>query len=105
MTTYRLATQPDDYDTCRLFVPGKFGFPTILAERDGELLGFLGTHPRDDAVVVGPIFVREDKRGTGFIALRLIESYEKVLHAAGVSEYLLSADPEDEIILLGELLS
>ena len=101
MTTYRLANSPADFKACHKLVKaeslkGKLSSPTILAERDGELLGFFATQKNPAAVIAGPMIVREDKRGSGFIMVRLIEAYEKVLWKAGVRKYFITTDPERE---------
>lgn len=64
-------------------------FPTILAEEDGELIGFLSTLPRKDAVVVGRVVAPSP-----FVLLRLVEAYENVLFLAGVTYYLIPIPEE-----------
>ena len=65
---------------------GDFAFPTVVAKRDGRVIGFLATSPSADAVVAGP-FVTEGGRNP-ILFLRLLESYENVMRKAGVAAYL-----------------
>ena len=73
---------------------GDFGFPTVVAERDGEVIGFLSTWPSDKAVFAGPLVVDGGKNP--FLFIRLVEGYENVLKAAGVKVYLHHIDKERE---------
>ena len=89
MTTYRLAVGPADYKRCRALMaefqePVPLSFPTVLAERDGHLIGFLATQPRKEAVVAGPLMLRER---SPFVTLRLLEAYDNVMRAAGIAAY------------------
>ncbi len=96
-TLYRLATSPADYRKCHALLneKAKLSFPTVMAEYDGELLGFYSTQKHNNAVIGGPVFIREDKRG-GFIMLRLAEAYDNVLWKAGVRKYLIFTEPGRE---------
>lgn len=88
-TQYRLANSADEPELLTWpdgMLPRRF--PTIVAERDGEIIGYLGTHDRNDCIMAGPMEVRlENERAKGAIALRLIEAYEIVLLHAGVEFY------------------
>ena len=88
-TTYRLATSPRDYTRCRALMrefvePVALSFPTVMAERDGVLLGFLATQPRKEAVIAGPLMLRDR---SPFVTLRLLEAYDNVMRAAGITAY------------------
>ena len=101
MTLYRLATSAQDYRKCHALLKAeglsyKLSFPTVMADRDGDIVGFLSTAPRKDAVIAGPLFIRGDMRGQGFLTLRLGEAYENVMRAAGIREYLAVVDPGNE---------
>lgn len=90
MTSYRLATTPADYRKCQALMreyrePVPLSFPTVMAERDGELIGFLSTHTKHGAVVAGPLVIREGLRA--FTMVRLIEAYDRVMWRAGVKSY------------------
>lgn len=69
---------------------GDFTFPVVVAVRDGEIIGFVATQPRDDAIVAGPLVIEGGPNP--FIFLRLAEAYENVLRAAGVKVYLHTID-------------
>ena len=88
-TMYRLATAADEPELLTWpegLLPRRF--PTVIAERDGEIIGYLGTHDRDDCILAGPMEVRlENERAKGLVALRLIEAYETVLLHAGIEFY------------------
>ena len=92
MTLYRLATTPADYRKCHKIIKPlawKLSYPTVMAERDGDLLGFLSTLRHPKRVVAGPIHAPN-----GIVMLRLAEAYENFLWTAGVRVYLVPAqDP------------
>lgn len=107
-TKYRLATSPNDYKACRALFAENHGadpdhsltFPTVLAERNGEVVGFLSTWDDKKALIAGPLEVKGGKNIFTFI--RLIEAYENVMRSAGVTQFLFctkvargdSFDPE-----------
>lgn len=105
-TMYRLASSSADYKKAHAFLseedakPKRLSFPTILAEREGELVGVLGTWPSDQAVVAGPIAVRPLNGGNpSFLLLHLAEAYENILRAAGVKFYLTSSRSDNTTFL------
>ena len=73
---------------------GDFTFPTVVAERDGVVIGFLATQPTDAAVVAGPLVIEGTRNP--FLFIRLVEAYENVLRAAGVKAYLHTIDKDRE---------
>lgn len=89
-TSYRLMN-PEDKPRLRYLAKKwgqplqKLGFPTVVAWRDGKIIGFISTLPRNDAVVAGPLVV--DIMNAGMVVLRLMEAYERVLGMAGASLY------------------
>lgn len=99
-TLYRLAHSPKDYGAChwlaaqREMPVKRLSWPTVVAERDGEVIGFLATQPRDDAIVAGPLAVGDVPRPLITI-IRLIDAYENVLRAAGVSSYLFAVERDN----------
>lgn len=90
-TQYLLATQPSDYARCHALMKrqrlatDRMGWPTVMALRRGELLGFLSTQRRDDAVVAGPVALAPD--ASPIIIMRLVEAYETVMVLAGIQFY------------------
>ena len=96
-TRYRLATEADEAALRALpqgDVPRRF--PTIVAERDGAIVGYLATHDRPDMILAGPLeVVIPEGHSRGVMALRLIQAYEFVLgQFDGVHSYFYAtADP------------
>ena len=95
MTLYRLATTPADYRKCRALVrsfaePKPMTFPTVMAVRDGRVIGVLGTQSRNDMVVAGP-FVLAHK--SPFVVLHLLDAYDLVMRRAGIVAYHFYIDP------------
>lgn len=71
---------------------GDFAWPTVVAIRDGRIVGFVSTWPNEEAVVAGPLVI--EGKGNPFLFLRLAEGYENVLRIAGVTTYLHAIDKE-----------
>ena len=98
MTSYNIALTDADYKKAAMFFGegGQDGrgitFPTIIAERDGTVIGAMATKDRDDMVVAGPILVSVPNRNNGIVTLRLTEAYERALRASGVSRYLIHVE-------------
>lgn len=86
-TTYRLAAVPSDYRAVRALsgTTERMTWPTVVAERDGRIIGCFGTYFSDDAIVAGAMHAPH-----AIVGLRLIEAYERVLRLAGVRSYLFS---------------
>jgi len=63
-----------------------YGFPTVIAERDGHLVGYMASRAgREDAIECNAI-----KAESSFIALRLMEAYESILQAFDVKGYIFT---------------
>jgi len=95
-TFYRLATKPNDFKRCHLIwkkyperfgKPYKLGFPTVLAEREGRLIGFLSTNTSQGLFMAGPLIVHGINGLTGPTLIRIIEAYENVLKLMKISVY------------------
>ena len=101
-TTYHLATSPRDYRFCQALYkaaepdgpPVRLGFPTVYAQREGAIIGFLSTNTKHKAVIAGPLTIDPTLKQPIFIAIRLVEAYEEVLKAAGVTAYLFHVDKQ-----------
>jgi hypothetical protein len=96
MTDYRLVTKPQGYKRAHKYlrskgVECKLSFPTVIAIRDEEVVGVIGTHPQKDAIVTGPVEVNSRS-----VALRLSEAYDNVMRAAGISSYLMWVDKANQ---------
>ena len=108
-TQYHLATTSHDYRRCNEFLRGAeveykhLSFPTVMAERDGGIVGIVSTQPRKDLVVAGPMHVGVDGNPS-FVFMRLVECYERVLKLAGVTFYhfFTSGKMLDNLSRLGE---
>lgn len=94
-THYRISTELDEpnlHVMAQGLVPRRF--PTVVAERDGQIIGFLGTHDRRDAILAGPLEVElPSGRHRAVVAMRLIQAYENVLTLAGIDHYFYVAEP------------
>lgn len=103
-TRYRVAHSATDFTRAHRMMkaeglmPVTLTFPTILAETDDGLLAFLGTIPHKDMILCGPLVVRSDKPRPQTV-LRLIEAYDGIMRAAGVSTYMTFIGREDERML------
>lgn len=71
---------------------GDFQFPTVVAERGGEVIGFVSTKVFNDGIIAGPLVIEGGKNP--FLFIRLAEGYENVMRAAGVKAYLHEIDKE-----------
>jgi hypothetical protein len=97
-TVYRVAASPADYKACRALqgAPAdRLTFPTIMAERGGRLIGFLGTQPRRDMILAGPLVI---EGGSVFTVIRLVEVYDAIMRKAGVSRYVVGSRAERPIV-------
>lgn len=97
--TYRLAQQAD-YARCHAlarqvgYEGGSYGWPTMLVERDGTLLGFAASRYDGQRLVLGPVVMRQDLRIKGQLMLRAVLGLEAVYTQAGITSYVLgSSDP------------
>lgn len=102
-TTYRLMTQKDRKHCRSLMQKAAFefrtdllrsrlGFPTVVADRAGVLLGFISTVPSNTEIVAGPLVIDPAIKNRGPTALHLLEAYDNLMRAAGVVEYLFWVD-------------
>ena len=93
-TTYRLARPGGEYNKLYAMArraggecpKGSLGWPTVVAERDGEVIGFCSTIPANDAIWAGPLVIEGGRNP--FVFIRLAEAYENVMRAAGVKVFL-----------------
>ena len=100
MVTYRMAKPGGEYN--RLYAlmrkeNGKqepLGWPVVVAEEDGKVVGFLATWPDEELLMAGPLVIEGSKRMWMFI--RLVEAYENVLRATGVKQYLFTVEKSNE---------
>jgi len=94
-TSYRLIA---DYDYYAPQIEALWGetdiptfptvYPQIVAERNGDLIGFIARRHVTDTVMVEPILAKSI-----FVYIRLIEHIERVLKSAGVEFYYFRVEP------------
>lgn len=99
----RLACNGADYAKCKKAYPAytrTLTFPTILMERDlrGELLGFLGTCVEHKMIEAAPLYIKPE---IGLflrsrIAVRLFETYEKIMKEVGIKVYLFTVEKSNK---------
>lgn len=98
-TVYRLADCPNDYSACHKIMRANgrhdwdLHWPTVVAVRDKEIIGFLSSNKVSWCQMAGPL---ELKRPSPFVTLRLIESYEFVMRYLGVSSYVFFIAKENQ---------
>ena len=96
---YRVANNPGDYAAARKLIKEKnveapkLTFPTILAWKDGELLGLLGTYVKQSVPYLGPLVLKYPSRP--FTGIRLLDSYDNVMRATGVEAYAIFVYKEE----------
>lgn len=89
-TIYRLADNPRDFGACHEILDlnqmphWTLHYPTVVAVRDGKIIGFLATGDGVWCHLVGPLALRSP---SAIVALRLVEAYEVVMRAMGVTRY------------------
>lgn len=101
MTMYRMADGPADYAKCHKLLRDEglpdheLSFPTIMAKKDDELTGMLATHYSNGMIIAGPLVLKSGQRRY-YTLIRLIETYERVMRAAGITSYIFSAEASNE---------
>lgn len=98
-TLYRLATSGADYRACRALmrVNGNFDqqlhFPTVVAERNGRIIGFLSTNECDWCLMAGPL---ETQTPNPIMVMRLVEAYENAIRLMGITRYCFSINKKQK---------
>lgn len=88
-----MASSPKDYHACReLFAENHganpsepFSFPTVVAERDGQVIGFLATSLKHNRIMAGPLEVLGGRNP--FTVIRLFDAYNTVMKLAGIQQF------------------
>lgn len=99
-THYDLIYQKSDYRLAHNFMKSvgqekiPLTFPTIMASREGEVVGMIGTRPHKDAIIAGPLLVNLPHPQV--VILHLFDSYELVMRKLGVEAYHFSIDKSNE---------
>ena len=97
MTEYTIARPGVDYRRCHELIRShdasldhRISWPTVMAYRDGELVGLLATTQSRHGLVAGPLLVSDEIHVKSFVGLRLIETYDTLMRDIGVKAYLFS---------------
>ena len=101
-TIYRLTT-PRDVHVCKeiwaanakLFgEPRNLSWPTVVAERNGKILGFMSTNAAKKFLLAGPLIIGKDCHA--ITVIRLVEAYEVVLKMAKVTSYWFHVEQKNK---------
>lgn len=103
---YKVAQEPEDFKAAKKlllaegFPDQEIGFPTVMAWKDGELIGFITTTPDPEMVVGGPMVMRGDKQRV-FTSVRLVELYEQYMLSLGITSVIFYADEKESPFVRG----
>jgi len=92
-TTYRFAKEGDREGIDRLWattdIP-KFptSFPEIVAERDGQIIGFVARRHDEQGIIIEPMI-----SPNAVVYLRLWHALEAILERSGVKRYFFRIEP------------
>lgn len=95
MTLYRLAETGRDYAKCHELMraegvqQAELAYPTMMAWKDKELTAFLSTYIDKGWITAGPLVLKSGPPRY-WTLIRLIEAYENVMRASGVTSFLFS---------------
>lgn len=98
---YTVCNNPGAYALVRKFLKEqkveavRLTTPTIYAHKGDEIVGVIGTTIKNGSIWMGPLTLASDKRHP-FIAIRLIDSYDNYMRAAGVTAYCIYLDKNSE---------
>lgn len=67
-----------------------WAYPTIIAEKSGKVIASLATIMREEAIIAGPLVVRQDQPHRRTV-VRLIDAYDAVMRLLGVKAYVFEA--------------
>jgi hypothetical protein len=101
-TTYRLAEGPDFAVCHKLFKSqgherdARYAFPTVVADRDGDIVGFYSTNDAQEYITAGPLEVDKSLDNPLIVAIRLVDAYDNVMRSVGINSYLFSVDKDNE---------
>lgn len=96
MTVYRLAKSYEDYNKCINKFGGDgrgFGDPTVMAERDGKLVGFISSYD------IPKITLSAVQADSVFILMKMFDVYDKVIKETGQYQYLIHISKENKSII------
>lgn len=91
--SYRLAERQDMLELHRLTGSKElFRFPTVVARREGQVIGVMATIPNPTEVYAGVLWVEPSLKMPGRIILKLEQAYSNVLRMAKVEYYVWGID-------------
>lgn len=100
-TTYRVATTLADFKACHAVLRAngideaeRLQKPAVLAERDGQCLGFASSRYMHGRLTLGRIQLAGGKHKP-WTAMRLFDAYERLLTVYGVTQYLVSVEADN----------
>ena len=97
-TEYIVASNSGQYRDCHNFLRSNkvkdvnLTWPTIMAKREDEVVGVMGTLKSDKAVIAGPVYVSIPN---SMVPFRLIETYERFLKSQGIKKFIFSVDTDN----------
>ena len=92
---YRVAEDQGDYDLCKELADSagydasEIIFPTVMVFDDEDLIGFIGTLPKPDMILAGPLVMKPD-RIRPFALMKLVSAYDQVMANLNVKSYVFS---------------
>lgn len=98
---YMIAYSQEDYDKVYGYLKGSeyenasLAFPTLMALVNGKVEGVLGTHKSTQAIIAGPLLIKDKGIRRATLELKLVDAYESLLINLGVKAYIFSVDRKD----------
>lgn len=95
---YMIASKGSDYDQVYEYLRGSeyekltVTFPTIMAFIDDKMEGVLGTIASKDAIIAGPLLIKDKGLRRATLEMKLVDAYESLLINMGVDAYIFSVD-------------
>lgn len=102
MNKFRIAETEEDYKAIHDMMDSQgleeqdITFPVVMAIDDNGLIGFVGTRPRSDMVLAGPLLMRGDK-SRPWTFMQLIGMYEEALRNIGITSFIFGLDNSNEV--------
>lgn len=95
---YMIAMKQSDYDKAYGYLKGtdyenaSLTFPTIIAYVDEKIEGILGTMPSKNAIIAGPLLIKDKSLRRATLEMKLVDAYESLLINMGIEAYVFSVD-------------
>lgn len=108
-TIYRLADCGSDYSACHKIIRANgtpdnhpLNFPTVVAVRNKEIIGFLSTIKCNWTLLAGPLELKRPQPN-GILMVRIAEAYENALRFMGVSRYCIHVNKPENPTWINQL--